>query len=98
MGCAVGMGMSDANEHHFCFGSGMFGCLYDNGPNYSTTKQEAIEALLDLFEDSIEPRELRIMGRNLELQGYHGFSEPSEAGAQYCEIIEQAGPCPEAEG
>ncbi len=35
----------------FSWGSGMVGCLYDNGPNHATSVDDAIEGVLESFND-----------------------------------------------
>ncbi len=38
----------------YSYGSGMSGCTYDNGPHTATSKEEAIRALVETFEDYFE--------------------------------------------
>ena len=78
---------------HWISGSGMFGCLYDNGPNVCETKDQAIEGLLFIFEDSLSEDELSEMKHNLAVNGRYVFENPLEAGAQYAQISECDGPC-----
>ena len=82
-------------ETHFSYGSGMKGCLYDFGPNFCSDKSDAIESLLSVFSDSIVEEEETELRKNLTETGYHAFRNSVEAGAQYCEISLQNGPCPE---
>lgn len=79
---------------HYCYGSGMFGCLYDYGPNFCETKDGAINSLLWTFAH-LRKMEIILMRRALETDGIYRFRNPQEAGAQYCEITEQPGECPE---
>lgn len=70
---------------HYVYGSGMSGCLYDNGPNLAETIEEATESLLCVFSelDDKEKEELRV---NLRVDGIHYFSNRSFAGADYCDV------------
>lgn len=81
---------------HFEYGSGMAGCLYDSGPYYVETKTEAINSLLVTFLD-LAADELRNMKRILTTDSIYWFRNSAEAGADYCEVVEQDGPCPEGE-
>lgn len=81
------------DQHHYVYGSGMHGCLYDNGPHAADTKVQAITALLETFADLPET-ELDAMSTDLARSGYHAFNN-SEAGADYCEVSRQPGPAPE---
>ncbi len=85
--------------HHYSYGSGMPGCLYDNGPNFSPTLRDAIAGLVWLFAESgsesdLSPAEVKRMRRNLRVNGIHYFEHPQDAGAVYCEVSKQPGPCP----
>jgi hypothetical protein len=80
---------------HYSYGSGMSGCLYDYGPHFATHATDAVDSLLNLFQDTLETGEPETMRVNLLENGIHYFQNPSEAGAQYCEIVKQEGPCPE---
>jgi len=80
-------------EHHYTYGSGMHGCMYDNGPHIADSKEQAIEALLETFSD-LDESELDAMSKHLVSSCYHKFIN-SEAGADYCEITWQPGPAPE---
>lgn len=80
---------------HYCYGSGMYGCLYDYGPNFCEHKTDAIDSLINLFQDQLEEGEPARMHRNLLDSGYHAFENPSRVGAHYCDISEHDGECPE---
>lgn len=82
---------------HYVYGSGSFGCLYDNGPNFSESENDAIEDLTSLFEDSLSEEEYEEMRENLRNFGIHHFQIPSEAGADYAEVKEQNGEMPVCE-
>ena len=84
------------NEKHYVYGSGMVGCLYDYGPKFCMTVEEAIGDFLELFYDTINDDELDEMANNLKQFGHHTFREPHEAGAHYCEVSESVGPIPES--
>lgn len=86
--------------HHYCYGSGMPGCLYDNGPNFSPTLRGAIDSLVWLFAESgsesdLSKAEVKRMRRNLRVDGIHYFEHPETAGAVFCEVTRCNGPCPE---
>ena len=71
---------------HYIFGSGMVGCLFDSGPYYCETVDQAVALAVDLFEDSLTGEELETMRRYLREGGCYYFSEPSEAGAQVVSV------------
>lgn len=81
--------------HHYCYGSGMSGCMYDYGPNYSPALKGAIDSLLWLYAGEMSGRALLRMRRDLRRDGIHYFPHPGEVGAAYCEVTKQPGPCPE---
>ena len=85
--------------HHYSYGSGYPGCLYDYGPNYSPTLKGAIDSLVDLFGsgDDLSERALLRMRRDLRRGGIHYFADPVAVGAAYCEVTRQPGPCPEGD-
>lgn len=80
---------------HYSYGSGMFGCLYDSGPHFCEHMLDAIDSLINTFQDDLCEGEPARMHTNLLGEGYHAFENPLEAGAQYCEITERSGECPE---
>lgn len=84
-----------SEQKHYCYGSGMPGCLYDYGPNFCENKEDAISSFVQLFGDELEPGELLEMVTNLKEDGYHKFRNPLNAGAYYADISEHDGPCPE---
>lgn len=81
---------------HYVYGSGSRGCLYDNGPCFADTREDAIEGALFIFGDLPE-NELAMARVNLHEHSLHEFTDPSEAGAQYVEISEEQGANPEWE-
>lgn len=81
-------------KHHYVYGSGMIGCLYDNGPNFCETVDQAIESLLFVF-DELDEEEVVELKENLKNVGLHYFKNPSETGAHYCDCTKHLGPCPE---
>lgn len=83
--------------HHYCFGSGMPGCLYDYGPNFCETLEEATSAILEIFGDELEEGEEARLLDNLKESGIHYFENPIRAGAVYCDATLEDGPCPETE-
>jgi hypothetical protein len=56
-------------------GNGSPGCLYDNGPNYSRTKKDAIDSLAFIFDHE--------RGCITELRRYHSWTAES---GERCEI------------
>jgi hypothetical protein len=88
--------MTDS-QHHYSYGSGMSGCLYDYGPNFCEKKEDAIEEFLRLFDERLGIKEAQDLRDNLMNNGIHYFHNPLEAGAQYCEVNKQLGPCPESD-
>jgi hypothetical protein len=73
---------------HWVYGSGMFGCLYDYGPNVAESRDDAIDALVGLFGEDLTGDEEADMRRALEEHGQYRFERPQEAGAQYAELEE----------
>ncbi len=86
-------------EHHYCYGSGMIGCLYDSGPEFCSDIEDAIDALVWRFEDYLSENssEQDEMTENLRTKGIHYFHIPGDAGAHYCEVSKKNGPCPESD-
>ena len=98
---------------HWSYGGGSSGCLYDFGPEFAATRDDAIEALGAVYDLTDPERAL------LELNGFVEFdttpgsavdtvddmdagatyrpSRRNEVGADYCELEEHSGPCPEPE-
>lgn len=72
----------------YVYGSGMSGCLYDYGPHCATSISNAADSLLEVFSDLSEEEEAELRA-NLETNGIHYFRDPTEAGAQYCEVTDQ---------
>ena len=81
---------------HYTYGSGMSGCLYDN-QGTARTRDDAIACVLGVFEDQLSGRELKRAKAALRADGIYYFRNPESLGAQYCEISEQRGECPESE-
>lgn len=70
------------------YGSGMPGCLYDNGPHRAGSVDDAIDSLLQTFSDALEEGEAERM-RNALSRGNgacHVFENQEAAGAHYCEV------------
>ena len=73
---------------HFHYGSGEHGCLYDNGPFYAKTVQEAVDALAETFSLG--------RSRKAELKLNHSLEpRPHKDGAEYCDVVECAEDCNE---
>ncbi len=84
-------------KKYYCYGSGMFGCLYDYGPNFCKDVDDAICDFDQVFSESIDPDELIEMRNNLRESGRHSFRDPLQAGAQYCDVSEEFGEMPESD-
>lgn len=83
---------------HYSYGSGMSGCHYDYGPHFARTKADAIAGVLAVFEDQLSGRELKRAKKTLREDGIYYFSKRAKAegiGAEYCEISERRGECPD---
>lgn len=79
---------------HYSYMSGMSGYMPDNSGS-ARTRDDAIACVLAVFEDQLSGRELKRAKAALRADGIYYFSKPSEAGADYVEISEQRGECPE---
>jgi hypothetical protein len=71
------------------YGSGMVGCLYDNGPEGSPTKDDAIECALFIFKEELTEKEYELA--KVELEQYHiyyfqGQDQRRRAGVDLVEI------------
>lgn len=89
-------------ETHWGYGSGMPGCLFDNGPHHTDSQENAIEGILRYFsqtgnETDLSEEELEQARRDLREDGIHYFPEHrrSELGASLVQVWEEPGPCPE---
>ncbi len=71
---------------HYIYGSGSFGCLYDYGPNYAATVEDAIDGLLCVFSDLSEDEESELKAGLADGNSSHHFHDKHEAGADYCEV------------
>lgn len=76
--------------HHYVYGSGMSGCLYDNGPHTAKTLDEAIESLIETFSD-LDNDDLLAMRNDLRESGIHYFKGEARelAGADYCDATQE---------
>lgn len=95
-------------KHHYVYGSGQPGCLYDYGPHVSPTLRGALEALSETF-DCLPKRALQRMRGDLRRFGVHYFPHDvmarnwegelegirSLAGAGTASVTRCDGPCPE---
>lgn len=95
-----------SRETHWSYGGGSVGCLYDCGPSYAPSKAAAIDSLAQIYELTDAERETLERDCILYFDASQGsavdepglmFSRRSEVGADYCELTEQDGPCPEEE-
>lgn len=73
---------------NYTYGSGMTGCLYDNGPHEADSIDAAIDDLLNLFGDTISHSEQYDLQKNLKDNNIHYFKNAQQAGAEYCEIVQ----------
>jgi hypothetical protein len=79
---------------HFGYGSGMSGCLFDYGPNFAETNEDAIEGILLVFGEELSDEETAELRESLTGGGSYYFRNPGEVGAQYCEVWVEDGPLP----
>lgn len=89
---------------HWGYGSGMPGCLFDSGPNFAETQDDAISAALWLFsetgnESDLTPEEIAQARADLLECGTHYFpaERRSELGASMVQVWEEQGPCPDSD-
>lgn len=87
---------------HWGYGSGMPGCLFDNGPHFAETQDDAIDGALSLFsetgnESDLTEAELAQARADLREYGTHYFpaERRGELGASLVQVWEEQGPCPE---
>ncbi len=99
-----------SKKYHYVYGSGLSGCLYDNGPHFTERLSDAVESLSDTFSE-LPVKALQRMRGDLRRNGIHYFprdvmarnwerkleSIRSLAGADYCQVSKVNGPCPEDE-
>ena len=64
---------------HYIYGSGEYGCLYDNGPYLAESVEDAIESLACTFDLGRTRKATLRRDRYLDLN-------PRRDGAEYCEI------------
>lgn len=93
--------------HHYTVGGGSVGCLYDYGPQACETLEQALDSLTQVYDLTTDERNWLRWHKHLAFEGREGSatdlshdalaSRREEAGADYCEIVEQAGPCPESD-
>jgi len=84
---------------HYTYCSGMSGYMPDNS-GAVRTKADAIASVLAVFEDQLSGRELKRAKAALRADGIYYFSKRAKAegiGAEYVEISEQRGECPDNE-
>lgn len=67
------------NMPHYVYGSGSYGCLYDDGPHVARTYRDAVDAIAETFGLG------RIRRAVLNRQGYIDLSNRRD-GADYAEI------------
>ena len=64
---------------HYIYGSGEHGCLYDNGPHYAESVEDAVESLAFTFGFGRARKATLQRNRYLDLNSRRD-------GASYCEI------------
>lgn len=89
-------------QTHWGYGSGMPGCLFDNGPHFAETQADAIDGALWYFsatgnESDLSAEELAQAKADLLECGTHYFpaERRGELGASLVSVWECDGPCPE---
>lgn len=94
--------MSHERETHWGYGSGMPGCLFDNGPHFAETQDDAIDGALWPFhgtgnETDLTDAELEQAKADLRSDGIHYFpaERRRELGASLVQVWPEDGPCPE---
>lgn len=92
-----------AKQHHYVYGSGQPGCMYDYGPHHSPTLRDALDDLSEMFGE-LPKRALQRMRGDLRRTGIHyfpdtpcrgGYTVRDLAGAGFAEVTRYDGPCPE---
>lgn len=91
-----------SNQTHWGYGSGMPGCLFDNGPHFCETQDDAIDAALWLFSESgnetdLTEAELDTAREDLKRDGIHYLARPQDHGARLMQIWQEDGPCPDSD-
>ena len=93
---------SNETATHWGYGSGMPGCLFDSGPCFAETQEQAIDAVLRPFsgtgnESDLPANELEAAKADLRECGLHYFPHEiaRELGASLVQVWEEQGPCPE---
>jgi hypothetical protein len=91
-------------ETHWGYGSGMPGCLFDNGPHFANTQDDAISAVLWHFsetgnESDLSEEELAQARADLLECGTHYFPSErrGELGASMVQVWEEQGSCPDSD-
>ncbi len=89
-------------QTHWGYGSGMPGCLFDHGPHFCETQDDAINSALWLFsetgnETDLSESELEQARADLKADGIHYFpaERRGELGASLVQVWLEPGPCPE---
>jgi hypothetical protein len=81
------------NRHHYIYGSGQPGCLYDNGPHCADRLRDALDALSFTF-DCLPKRALQRMRGDLRRNGVHYFPTDVMARNELGELESIASPWP----
>jgi hypothetical protein len=94
-------------DYHYTIGGGSVGCLYDYGPEVADTLDNAIDSLDQIYDLTTAERNQLRWHKHLAFDATPGTAEDTshdpqasrreEAGADYCEICEQDGPCPDSD-
>jgi len=71
---------------HWVYGSGMSGCMFDNGPHITETEAQAIDGVLFPFFDDMTREQAEQARTDLQDGGIHYL--PSGMGADLVEVSE----------
>ena len=92
------------HETHWGYGSGMPGCLFDNGPHFCETQEDAIEGVLAPFHGTGNESDLtdaELEDARIDLRGggahYFPYNRRAELGATLVQVWEENGPCPDSD-
>ena len=77
-------------DHHYHYGAGLHGYLYQDGPYIVDDYQSAVRSLVDAYD--LNPGSARVLARN----GYLKLDMERD-GNEYCEITACDEDCPEGE-
>lgn len=82
------------------YGSGLVGCLFDNGPEYAESKQAAIDSVVFIFSEEMTKQERISAEKDLRDEGIHyfrGHDLRQRMGADYMSVWLETGDIEEDE-